>query len=106
MYIKETDCKVPIGRLGDGYYVFGTKKVYAKVNNGRLVVRVGGGYMDFREYIETSSAGEMIKVKELEDDGRWDLDELIAYHKNKTGGPNPTMGRRNSAFGRAASPKR
>jgi len=71
---------VPIARLGNGYYVFGTKKIYAKVNNGRLVVRVGGGYMDFREFIETSSAAEMVKVKDLQDDDRYDLQELIAFH--------------------------
>lgn len=70
------------------------------------MVRVGGGYMDFREFIETSSNAELIKIKDLVDDDRWDMEELVAYHKNKTGGPNPTMGRRNSSFGRAASPKR
>ena len=32
--------------------MFGTRKIYAKVMNGQLVVRVGGGYMVIEEFIE------------------------------------------------------
>lgn len=42
---------VPIKRLGGGYYMFGTKKIYCKIINGKLVVRVGGGYMGIEEFI-------------------------------------------------------
>jgi TfoX/Sxy family transcriptional regulator of competence genes len=45
------NCPVPIKRLGGGYYLFGTKKIYAKILNGRLVIRVGGGYMVIDEFI-------------------------------------------------------
>ena len=41
----------PIIRLGSGYYMFGTKKIYCKIINGKLVVRVGGGYMAMEEFI-------------------------------------------------------
>ena len=44
-HMKALQCEVPIKKLGGGYYVFGTKRVYAKVMNGKLVIRVGGGYM-------------------------------------------------------------
>jgi len=43
-YLNQYECDVPLQKLGDGYYVFGTRKIYAKVMNGQLVVRVGGGY--------------------------------------------------------------
>jgi chromosome segregation ATPase len=46
-YINSMEFYLPIRRLGDGYYLFGTKKIYAKVLNNQLVVRVGGGYMNF-----------------------------------------------------------
>ena len=49
-YIK--GCPVPIKRLGGGYYMFGTKKIYAKIMNGKLVIRVGGGYMNIEEFIK------------------------------------------------------
>ena len=35
---------VPIRRIGEGFYLFGTRKIFAKVLNNKLVVRVGGGY--------------------------------------------------------------
>ena len=52
-YINIANCPVPIKRLGGGYYLFGTKKIYAKILNGRLVIRVGGGYMVIDEFIQT-----------------------------------------------------
>ena len=57
-YINEMEINVPIRRLEFGYYLFGTRKIYAKVLNQKLVVRVGGGYMSFTEFIETYAAGE------------------------------------------------
>jgi len=50
-YINETGCPVPIQRLGNGFYMFGTRKIFAKVLNGRLVIRVGGGFMVIEEFI-------------------------------------------------------
>jgi len=104
--VNEHECTVPIFRLGNGNYVFGTKKIYVKVNNGRLVVRVGGGFMNFLEFMETSGPGELLKVQELKNEDRWDPEEIIAYHKYKQGGPNPATGRRGSSIGRSGSPNR
>lgn len=61
-YINNSDCKVPITRLGGGFYLFGTKKIYAKIMNGKLVVRVGGGFMVVDEFINTYSQQEMAKL--------------------------------------------
>lgn len=61
-YINDMHIIVPIKRLEFGYYVFGTKKIYAKVLNNKLVVRVGGGYMSFTEFIESNSAQELKKI--------------------------------------------
>ena len=48
-------CRVPIKRLGDGNYMFGTRKIYAKIMNGKLVIRVGGGFMVIDEFINSYS---------------------------------------------------
>ena len=32
-------------RIGEGSYTFGSKKITIRVLNGKLVIRVGGGYM-------------------------------------------------------------
>lgn len=52
-YINLMQCQVPIKRLGNGYYLFGTRKIFAKIMNGKLVIRVGGGYMVIEEFIAT-----------------------------------------------------
>lgn len=54
-YLRQSGCDVPIRKIGGGYYIFGTKKIYAKVMNGKLVIRVGGGYMVIEEFIEMNA---------------------------------------------------
>jgi hypothetical protein len=62
-YINENGCPVPIKRLGNGYYMFGSRKIYAKVLNGKLVIRVGGGYMVINEFIATYAEAELRKME-------------------------------------------
>jgi hypothetical protein len=33
-WINENGCPVPINRIGNGWYMFGSKKIYAKILNG------------------------------------------------------------------------
>lgn len=69
---------MPIKRLEPGYYLFGTRKIYAKVMNNKLVVRVGGGYSSFPEFIQTYAEAEEKKIRDLQASGQWDLDHLVA----------------------------
>ena len=62
-YINESGCPVPIKRIGNGYYMFGSRKIYAKVLNGKLVIRVGGGYMIINEFIATYAEAELRKME-------------------------------------------
>lgn len=50
-WIFANSCPVPIQRMGNGYYKFGEKKIFAKITNGKLVIRVGGGYMGIDEFM-------------------------------------------------------
>ena len=43
--------------------MFGTKKIYAKIINNKLVVRVGGGFMGIDEFINTYGENELLKLK-------------------------------------------
>jgi len=61
--LKKAKCDVPIKKLGNGFFMFGTKKIFAKVRNGMLVIRVGGGYMVINEFMTTHSEKEMRKVQ-------------------------------------------
>jgi prefoldin subunit 5 len=65
-YINLTQCPVPIKRLGNGYYLFGTKKIFAKIMNGKLVIRVGGGFMVIEEFIASYAEQEMKKIQMME----------------------------------------
>ena len=62
-----TNCPVPIKRLGNGYYLFGTKKIFAKIMNGKLVIRVGGGFMIIEEFIASYSESELKKMQNIEE---------------------------------------
>ena len=60
-YLSRTTLNLKIERLGGGYYMFGTKKIYCKIINGKLVVRVGGGYMGMEEFISVYGQQEVNK---------------------------------------------
>jgi hypothetical protein len=49
--MNRLNCPVPIHRLGNNQYMFGTRKIFAKIINGKLVIRVGGGYMGIEEFM-------------------------------------------------------
>lgn len=65
-YLNMTQCPVPIKRLGNGYYLFGTKKIFAKIMNGKLVIRVGGGFMVIEEFITAYAEAELKKLQAVE----------------------------------------
>ena len=61
-YLNMADCPIPIRRIGRGFYMFGSKKIFAKIINGKLVIRVGGGFMIIEKFIETYAEDEMAKL--------------------------------------------
>ena len=67
-YMNHTNCPVPIRKIGNGFYLFGTKKIYAKILNGKLVIRVGGGFMIIEEFIATYAENEMQKISRMSDE--------------------------------------
>jgi len=50
-------------RESEGVYQFGQKRVYVKVEKGgQIFVRVGGGYMNIDEFINTYTPNEVDKI--------------------------------------------
>ena len=43
---------MPIKMIEDGKYMFGTRIVMANLEMNTVMVRVGGGYREFNEYIK------------------------------------------------------
>ena len=50
--LTEMQCTLPVRRLCDGYYLFGTKKIFIKVNKGNVIVRQAGGYQNFPDFVD------------------------------------------------------
>jgi len=49
-------------RISEGVYQFGTRKIHAAILSGSLVVRVGGGYMKFVDFVKKYGKFESIKI--------------------------------------------
>lgn len=56
---------MPIRKLGDGYYLFGTRKIFAKILNGRLIIRVGGGFVVIEEFISQFAEKELVNLERM-----------------------------------------
>ena len=78
--LTELQCTLPVRRLCDGYYLFGTKKIFLKVNKGSVIVRVGGGYQNFPDFVGNNMRDEMQKIDDLKLTGEWDQDALVEYY--------------------------
>lgn len=62
-FVSENNVTVPIHRIEEKRYLFGTKLLSAKIINGKLMVRVGGGYMTIQEFVESHSKKETEQLK-------------------------------------------
>ncbi len=59
--LNNTKLKIEIKRLSQGVYMFGTRKIYTRMTNGKLMVRVGGGTMSVDEFVATYAESELRK---------------------------------------------
>lgn len=67
-YLNECPYYVPVKRLGEGQYMYGSKKIFAKIMNGKLIIRVGGGYMLIDEFLRNYAEQEKDKLQDYGDD--------------------------------------
>ncbi|CDW71764.1 UNKNOWN [Stylonychia lemnae] len=75
---------VELKRLGGGFYMFGNKKIYCKLMNGKLVVRVGGGYVGIEEFIRIYMKEKAKKVGDKYEISREvDEDAIIKQDKKQ-----------------------
>lgn len=45
--LRGVPLRFPIYRLGDGYYLFGIRKIFVKLLMGQMVVKVNVGFVTF-----------------------------------------------------------
>lgn len=59
--IDKSKLQVMFIRLNPGVYSFGSKKVCIKVDNGKINIRVGGGYLRIEEFLDKYTTIELEK---------------------------------------------
>ena len=57
---------VPLLREDQGTYVFGSRRVFVKLEGGQVIVRVGGGFIPLEEFITTYTDLELDKLQARE----------------------------------------
>lgn len=62
-FVRDFKVKLPINRIENSKYLFGIKLFNAKIINGILMVRVGGGYMTMEEFVEKNSNKEILNIR-------------------------------------------
>lgn len=55
--------KVMFMRQSEGVYLFGTKRVFVKLEMEKIVIRVGGGYLTIEEFIDIYTPLEMERLE-------------------------------------------
>ena len=62
---KEVDAQIYLKPLdlSKNLYIFGTKRVTATEKNNKLMIRVGGGYMEYKAFYEQYSEIESNRVE-------------------------------------------
>jgi hypothetical protein len=64
--MNKAKLSLTLKRVSAGKYIFGSKNISAKIINGNLLIRVGGGYLSFEEFIRQYAPNELIKIKATE----------------------------------------
>jgi hypothetical protein len=86
-FVEKHSVKVPINRIDQSKYLFGTKVISAQIINGVLMVRVGGGFMNIEEFVDKHSTKEILSLKLKMTKERKKLpkvtQELLEKHKIK-----------------------
>ena len=61
-YPDRNKLKIMFMRDSAGVYTFGTKRVKVEVMNGKIQIRVGGGYLSIDEFLDQHTPAELEKL--------------------------------------------
>ncbi|CAG9323646.1 unnamed protein product [Blepharisma stoltei] len=60
---RDRPLDIPFIREDEGLYSYGTKRVFVKLENGKLIIRVGGGFMLIDKFLEIYTIQEIEKFE-------------------------------------------
>ena len=69
--MQAASCIVPIHKkssAAEGWYIFGTQKVFIELKQGNLTFKVGGGFLSGDEFIRNYLDKESSKIGDLTDE--------------------------------------
>lgn len=65
--VNSCEYDVPLKRIQDGQYTYGTKKIVAKLaQNNKLLIKVGGGFLLIDEFLKNYAQMEYQNIQERE----------------------------------------
>ena len=66
-YIKSSEAPIPVPftREDEGVYLFGTKRVFLKLENGNLAIRIGGGFTSIKNFVEIYTPIELERQEDV-----------------------------------------
>ena len=82
---QEDQIQIPFTRENEGVYLFGTKRVFLKLENNNIKVRVGGGYTNIEEFIEIYTSSELERQEEAIEESAPNLAESLSRFSKKAG---------------------
>jgi Growth-Arrest-Specific Protein 2 Domain len=62
-YPERSRLKIMFMWESEGIYQFGTKKIYVRVEQGKIIIRVGGGYLSIDEFLDIYTPVELEKLE-------------------------------------------
>lgn len=86
-FINTLDLPIPIPftRENEGVYLFGTKRIFLKLENGNIKIRVGGGYTNIEEFIEIYTSTELERQEEAIEEAVPQMTESLSRFTGKSG---------------------
>ena len=62
-YPERQKLKIMFMRESEGIYQFGTKRIAVRVDQGRINIKVGGGYLSVDEFLDQYTPAELEKLE-------------------------------------------
>ena len=82
-YPDRSKLKIMFMRESEGIYLFGTRKIYVRVENNKIIIRVGGGYLTIDEFLDIYTPVELERLERK--DPLKKFTEKVAVQRNLVG---------------------
>lgn len=82
-YPDRSKLKIMFMRESEGIYQFGTRKIYVRVEQSKIIIRVGGGYLSIDEFLDIYTPIELERLERK--DPLKKFSEKVAVQRNLIG---------------------